>query len=274
MKKLFTIYFTLGVLTLCNAQETKIKGDRDVLSVTKELPKGITTVEVDNGIEVKLVQGETDNYVLTTDRNLVSVIDFTVKDSILTISTNLKITQSKSLEVYLKLQNPKSLILKDDAKIETPGLIQAENFSITAYKSSHLDVNIKSTECQINLLDNSGGEINVDSEQVTLMMKDRTDLKGDFNITNSVITLQDSAEFTPEGKTENLTLTTEGTSDFKGRRFQGKSFDITLNKRSKASVHASDKLNVFAKDKSTVEVYGSPEINVVALSDKAEIVKK
>ncbi|MEH6408113.1 MAG: DUF2807 domain-containing protein [Leeuwenhoekiella sp.] len=274
MKNIIPLCFAIAIISSCAAQETKIKGDKDVLSVTENLPSGINTIQIEEGIEVKLVQAKTDNYVLTTDRNLVSVIDFTVKDSVLTIKTNLKITQSKELEVYLKLENPEHIILKNDAKIETPGLIETDNFSLAAYQSSKFDLNVKTLKSQVTLLDNSGGELNLDGEKITVMMKNRTDLKGDFTVNTAIVNLQESAEFSTDGKTDNLTLTGEDRSEFKGRKFEGDNMNVTLNKHAKATIYARDNLTIFAKDRASIEVYGKPEITVKELSDKAEITKK
>jgi len=275
MKNIFGLGITLALLTTsCGAQQSKIKGDRDVISVNGNLQTGINTIEVDNDIEVELVQAKSNDYVLTTDRNLISVVDFKVKDSVLYISTNMKITNSKKLEVYLKMQNPQNIILKGDSDLKTPGQIEVPYFSATTSSSSQIDLNITSQKTRITLSENAGGEVNTKTQDLEIKMSGRTDLDGKFTATETFLTMADNAEFNPRGKSENLNLTLTGKADYKGDDFDIEEAMITLSDRSNAAISASDKLAVFAQDKATVNVYGKPQINVKALNDDAQINKK
>lgn len=275
MKNIFGLGITLALLTTsCGAQQSKIKGDRDVISVNGNLQTGINTIEVDNGIEVELVQAKSNDYVLTTDRNLISVVDFKVKDSVLHISTNMKITRSKKLEVYLKMQNPQHIILKGDSDLETPGQIEVPYFSATASSSSQIDLNITSKKTRISLSEKAGGEVNTRTQDLEIKMTDRTDLDGKYTANATLLTMADNAEFNPRGKSETLNLALTGKADYKGDDFDIEEAMITLSDRSNAAISASDKLAVSAQDKATINVYGKPEINVKALNDDAQINKK
>ncbi len=274
MKKLLFILATSCLTLSCSSQQ-KIKGDRDVISVNGDLATGINTIEVSNDIKVRLVKANSNDYILTTDRNLVSVVDFNVNDSILSIKTNMKVTGSKEMEVYVKLIDPQHIILHDDAEIRTPGYIETSNFSLNGSSGSRFDLNITSASAKVTLRENSGGELNLKGDHFNLDMTGRTDLEGEFTTTDKYsVTLKDNAEFAPKGKTEYLTLITEGKADFKGRRLTSQEAEATLSSRSNAAVFAQKSLSIFAKDKSKIEVYGSPDVNVKNLGDSAEIVKK
>ncbi|MDP5043596.1 MAG: DUF2807 domain-containing protein, partial [Leeuwenhoekiella sp.] len=82
MKFKLLVLAVTTILTSCSAQN-KIKGDKDVMSIVGKLESGINTVEIGEGIELELAQSPNNSYILTTDRNLVSVIDFKVTDSVL-----------------------------------------------------------------------------------------------------------------------------------------------------------------------------------------------
>ena len=79
MKLKLLMLAVLAVTTSCSAQN-KIKGDKDVMSIVGKLESGINTIEVGEGIELELAQSPNNSYILTTDRNLVTVIDFKVTD--------------------------------------------------------------------------------------------------------------------------------------------------------------------------------------------------
>ena len=275
MKKLVGLGVVCAlILSSCGANKSKIKGDRDVISVNGTLQTGINTIEIDDEIQVELVQAQSNDYILTTDRNLVSVVDFKVTDSVLRISTNMEVTSSKALSVYLKLQNPKHVILKNDSDLETPGQIEVPEFTVTAASSSEIDVNLTTTKSQINLRENAKGQLNIRTEQLEVKMSDRTDLRGKFTAQSAQVTMGGSAEFNPRGKTASLNLALTGKSDYKGDDFDSKSASATLSDRSTAAVSAEESLSVFAQDKAIINVYGKPDISVKALNDDAQINKK
>lgn len=278
MKNLYTYLFTAvlstSLLTSCGSSQEKIKGDKDVISVSEDLPYGINTIEVSNDIEVRIVKAKSDDYILTTDRNLVSVVDFDVRDSILRIKTNMNVTSKREMGVYIKLIDPRHIIIHDDAEVRTPGHIESPAFSVTADKDSKFDLNITAARAKVNMRDNSTGELSLKGDKIALNMSGRTDLKGDFSFKESMFTMKDRAEFTPKGKSELFTLITEAKADFKGRKFEVQEADATLSSSSNATVDVAKALSIFAKDDSKIEIYGNPEVNVKALNDKAEIIKK
>lgn len=275
MKKLVGLGVVCAlILSSCGANKSKIKGDRDVISVNGTLQTGINTIEIDDEIQVELVQAQSNDYILTTDRNLVSVVDFKVTDSVLRISTNMEVTSSKALSVYLKLQNPKHVILKNDSDLETPGQIEVPEFTVTAASSSEIDVNLTTTKSKINLRENARGQLNIRTEQLEVKMSDRTDLRGKFTAESAQVTMGGSAEFNPRGKTASLNLALTGKTDYKGDDFDSKSASATLSDRSTAAVSAEESLSVFAQDKAIINVYGKPDISVKALNDDAQINKK
>ena len=263
----------LGFLTSCSAQK-KIKGDKDVISVNGNLTTGINTVEVGEGIELELAQSNINNYVLTTDRNLTSVIQFEVRDSVLRIMPSMRITRSKELNVYLKLQNPQHIILNDNTKFESPGMINAPDFTITARESSDFKFKLRSEKARFNLSGNANGSATVSTGNLDIKMSGRTDLKGDFDATSSVFTLKDNAEFQPEGKTETLNLTSSDRGDYKGRRFEAEEASLTLSGRTATAINTSENLTLFAQDKANISSYGKGEISINALKDDAAIEKK
>ncbi|WP_442845323.1 GIN domain-containing protein [Leeuwenhoekiella sp. H156] len=273
MKLQIVFAFALGILTSCSAQK-KIKGDKDVISVNGNLTTGINTVEVGEGIELELAQSNINNYVLTTDRNLTSVIQFEVRDSVLRIMPSMRITRSKELHVYLKLQNPQHIILNDDTEFESPGIINVPDFSLTAREDSEFEFKLRSEQTHFNLSGNAKGDVTVSTGKLNVKMNGRTDLQGDFDASESFITLDDNAEFEADGKTKTLNLTSSDRGDYKGRKFEADEASVTLSGRTATAINANDNLTVFAQDKASIESYGKGEISINALKDDAAIEKK
>lgn len=273
MKRHIVFTLALGILTSCSAQK-KMKGDKDVITVNGNLTTGINTVEIGEGVELEMAQSNINNYVLTTDRNLTSVIKFEVHDSVLRIIPSVRITSSKELHVYLKLQNPQHIILNDNTKFESPGMITVPDFSLIAREDSHFELKLKSEQTRFNLSGNAKGDVTVSTGKLDIKMNGRTDLQGDFDASESFITLDDNAEFEPEGKSKMLDLTCSGRGDYKGRKFQTDVATVTLSGRTSSAINVNDDLTVFAQDKASIASYGKGEISINALKDDAVIEKK
>jgi hypothetical protein len=121
MKKVTVLLILLSFSAFSYAQKKpKIKGNKVVTEITKEIYESFNAVEIDDALEVNLVQGSTNSYRLKTDENLLDIIQFSVRDSILKVYSVNKITSSKKLEIDLTVQEIEHLILKNDAKKTRP----------------------------------------------------------------------------------------------------------------------------------------------------------
>lgn len=273
MKRIFLMATVLALITSCSAQN-KVKGDRDVISVNGTLKTGINTVEIGDDFELELVQSTSNEYTLTTDRNLTTVIDFQVKDSVLIIRPTSKITNSKEMKVYLKLQNPQHIILKGNAELESNGMINVPNFTLTARESSRFDFKLKSGKVWLNLSGKARGESVISTGNLDIKMTDRTGFKGDFDATNTKVNLSDNSELQVKGKTDHLDLTGANSAGYKGRKFEADDANVTLSGRTSTEIYTKDNLDVYAQDKASVESYGKGEISMNALKGDASITKK
>ena len=273
--KYYTHLLLIALVTLsaCSAQN-KIKGDKDVVALNGNLTTGINTVEIGKGIEVELAQSDINTYVLTTDRNLSSVIKFEVKDSVLHIYPNMRISSSKALHVYLKLQNPQHIILNDGTKFKVPGILNVPDFSLTARESSDFDFKLNSKKARLALSGNAAGDVVISTAALEVKMTGRSKLEGDFNATKSTVTLANKAEYKANGSTEILNLTSSDRGTYKGRRFEAENANVVLSGRTATAINTKVNLTVYALDKAKITSYGKGEISIDALKNDAAIEKK
>jgi hypothetical protein len=89
--------------------------------------------------------------VLTTDKNLAEVVSIEVKKGVLKLYTTSKITGSKKLEIVLSVKEISTIILNDDAELETQGTLSSDLFSLTGNQSAKFDLDIESKDASINL---------------------------------------------------------------------------------------------------------------------------
>ncbi len=275
MRKVLSLIVFLGLTTACMAQRPeKIKGDKDVISVTNSIDEEFHVLEVNNNLKVTVAQSNRNSYVLTTDKNLAKVVNFDVQNGVLKIHTTAKITGSKKLEVFLSVKEISELILNDDAEVESQGELSSEMFSLLGKESSKFDLDLKTENTSIILSKNSGGKLNLKSKEVTVNLGDRTDLKGKINADNLSVQLSKSAQMDMDGKVNTAMFNINGTADLKTKKMKTTNATLNASNNTDIYMHVTKDLVIDAKGKSKVFVYGNPKIEVKGLTDKSSIIKK
>lgn len=264
----------LGTLSSCVAQKKeKISGDRDVISVTHTIDQAFNGVSIGDEFEVKIKQSQRNSYILTADKNLVDIVTFEVRDSILHIATTQRITSSKRLEIYLNIEKIDHIELKNKVELKSDGRLETDHMTVSGYDSSEFELDILAKSIGINLHGKSNGELEGKVEKLDIFMNDRTDLDAEFETTETVINLQKHAELSLKGEADNAVVNLADDTQLKAKDFDIETATITLIENTEADLRVSETLTVFAKDKSVLNSYGKPELKTT-LSDKVTLNKK
>ena len=275
MKKLLIFLLATGLCTLSYAQKKpKIKGNKDVTQVIGDIPEDFNALEIDDGLKVNISQGVENSYSLNIDSNLAQVIQFFVVDSILKVYTTNKIVSSKKLEITLSVKGLEHLILKNDAEVIGEGPFNSERFYVSGYNSSRMDLDIRAEDVTITLHRNAGGKISVTSENTTIVMSDRTDLKAYAVCDNIRVTVNNSADLDLDGDAEYAAFNLKESSTLNARKMRVSSVDLYTSNKSDVYVNATKTLEVYAKGSSNVYVYGNPKLEIKGFTDKSKIIKR
>ena len=269
----------LTILLLCsffiNAQKkAKVKGNKIVTEVTKDILETFNAIEIDDNLEVNLRQGNQNGYFLMADENLIDIVQFKVKDSILKIFTTNKIVSSKKLEITLTVNEIEHIILKNDAKLTGEGELSSEKLYLSAYNSSKFELHIKADDVTVTLHRNAGGKLRIKSENTTFLVTDRTDLKASVVSDKVRATLTKKSQLKLEGDSNYAAYNLKDNSKLDGKTMKVTSADLYTSNTSDVHVYASRNLELYAQGKSNVYVYGSPKMEIKGLTDKSKIIKK
>ena len=269
----------LTILLLCsffiNAQKkAKVKGNKIVTEVTKDIFETFNAIEIDDNLEVNLRQGNQNGYFLMADENLIDIVQFKVKDSILKIFTTNKIVSSKKLEITLTVNEIEHIILKNDAKLTGEGELSSEKLYLSAYNSSKFELHIKADDVTVTLHRNAGGKLRIKSENTTFLVTDRTDLKASVVSDKVRATLTKKSQLKLEGDSNYAAYNLKDNSKLDGKTMKVTSADLYTSNTSDVHVYASRNLELYAQGKSNVYVYGSPKMEIKGLTDKSKIIKK
>ncbi|WP_027392450.1 GIN domain-containing protein [Aquimarina latercula] len=275
MKKITILIVLLSITTITFGQKKpKIKGNKVVTELNKEILENFNAIEIDDALEVNLTQTGENSYFITTDENLLDIVQFSVKDSILKIYTTNRIVSSKKLEISLNVKEIKHLILKNDAKVEGKGRLTSDKLYLSGYNSSRFDLDIKADDVIITLQRDAGGKIKVKSKNTTIIMNDRTDLKAYVVADKTRVTQTKSSELSLDGDSGFATFNLKDSAKLEAKKMKVSSVDLYTSNSSDVYVYASKNLELYAQGKSNVYVYGNPKVEVKGLTDKSKIIKK
>ncbi|MEN3324012.1 head GIN domain-containing protein [Mariniflexile soesokkakense] len=271
-----TLIIVLAVLLTLNSnaqKKQKIKGNREVIEVYDNL-NAFNEIEIADDLEVNIMQTLSEGYRLKADSNLISSIKFEVVDSVLKIYTSNKITSSKSLEIYVTCKELNKITLKNDAELNGQNNINGTDLTLLCLDNSEFDLDINSTMFSLQLNSSTKGKLNLKSVTSTMALNDNSSLKASLSIDDFDLILSKKADMNIEGNCDNLNLITSGSVNVKAKNLLVTNAKINASNSSDIYVYASKYLSLYAKDRSYVYVYGSPEINVEGLNDKSQIIKK
>lgn len=268
---LIIIFFTLSITA---QKKQKIKGNKEVSLLLNEIPYSFNAVEINDNLEINLIQGSSSGYSLNADSNLHAVIQFVVIDSILKVFTTDQIVSSKKLEIDLTVKDLEHLIVKNDSKVKGEGRITSEKFYLSGYNGARIDLDISADDVTVTLQRDAGGKIKVKSENTTIIMNDRTDLKADVVADKVRVTLNNTADLDLSGDADYAAFNLKKSANLNARKMKVSSADLYTSNSSDVYVNATKNLEVYAQGKSNIYVYGNPEIQIKGLTDKSKIIKK
>lgn len=275
MKKTLIFLFAIGLCSFSYAQKKpKVKGNKEVTQVIRQIPEDFNALEIDDGLKINISQGVENGYVLNVDSNLVDVLQFFVVDSILKVYTTNRIVSSKKLEITMTVKGLEHLILKNDADITGEGPFNSARFYISGYNSSRMDLDIRAEDVTVALHRNAGGKLRITSENTTILMNDRTDLKTYAICDNIRVTVNNSADLDLEGDANYAAFNLKQSSTLNARKMKVRSADLYTSNSSDVYVNATKNLEVYAQGSSNVYVYGNPKLEIKGFTDRSKIIKR
>ena len=275
MKK-YTILLLLSIFSIVTfaQKKEKIKGDRNVTTVTNGFDKGFTAIEVFDNLKVTLTKSLQNSYTLTTDENLHDVIQFTINEGVLKIYTTSNIVKSKKLDITLSLYNLESIFLKDDAELKMDKVFDSNTITINAQNSSQFDIETKASQATITMLNDAKGKLKLHADQIAITMADKTNLDADINTDNTNASLSSSAKLRLDGNSDKVLFTTIDSSELDAKRLKVSSANVNTKDKSELHIDARKNLAIDARDKSKIFVYSEPKIDIKKFTDRAEIIKR
>lgn len=275
MKKI-TLILLLSIVSMASfsQKKEKIKGDKNVATLSKSFDKVFTAVEISDDLKVKLTNSSINGYTLTADNNLHEVIMFEVIEGKLKIYTTSNIVSSKKLEITLNLNNLEYIFLKDDAELKGDKVFESSAITIDAQNSSKFDLELKSKQATITLQSGAKGKLKLRGDNIAITMSDKANLHADINVKETSTSLTSSAKLRLDGSSDKASFTMTDSSELDAKRLKVSTADVNTTKSSELHIDARKNLSIQARDKSKIFIYSEPKIEIKKFADKVELIKR
>lgn len=274
MKKIVLVLVLLVCVTNVFAQKkAKLKGNKVVTDVFNTL-EGFNAIDIGDNLKVTISQGGNNGYHLMTDENLVSDINFMVIDSVLKIYTTSNIVSKKKLEIELTVKEISNITLRDDVKLTCISKIYAKNLTFAAFDDAEFNLDLNADNAYFRLAKSVSGEINLTGEKAVMMLDENAFMKGNVVLDELELKMTNRSDMDLTGEITDFKFIGSDSGTLKGKDLKTTNSNVSLSESSMLHIYTGKNLNIYAKDKGKIYVYGKPEIIVEGLNDKAEIIKR
>jgi len=251
----------------------KIKGSK-VVTLSEITLDSITTIELFKNIDLTLKKSDNVRFAIYGDDNLHDVVDLDLDEGKLSISLLRRITSKKKFELTLYINTLSKIILNDDSTLITNDYFDAEELSIVLNNKSELIGLFDADAIIYESNDISKSEINFKAQTINYKLNDRSKIKG---ISNSEITKINSLGknmVTLTGKSDETYIIAAETSNLKLVNFISNVTEIKAEDKAIVYTFTKEDLSIYAKDASSIYIYGNSDIDLIEFKNSASIYKK
>lgn len=272
MKKLLLFLVLLSTCMVQAQRKPKIKGNRSVVEVHKELPP-FNAIELVDNLEIFLQKSSNEGYSINADDNLVDVLKFKVKDSTLIITAFYKITSKKKLDITINYTELRGITLHD-GKINMKDVISSDELYVNTFGASRLELNATAAFININMEDMSSGDFNLASDSLNITLKDRIDVRiysvGDSNAIN----MYKNTTARMEGTTDSFYVNLFGSANLKAEKLEATTVHAVLEESPTARLYALKSLELSSKGSSKTYFYGDGKVVMLDFLDTSQLHKE
>ncbi len=272
MKKLLLLLVLLSTCMVHAQRKPKIKGNKSVVEVHKELPP-FNAIELVDDLEIFLQKSSNEGYSINADDNLIDVLKFKVKDSTLIISAFYKITGKKKLDITINYTELKAITLHD-GKINMKDVISSDELYVNTFGASRLELNATAAVMDINMEGMSSGDFNLASDSLNITLKDRIDVRIYSVGKNNTINMYKNASAKMEGTTDSFQVNLFGSANLKAEKLEATSVYAILEESPTARLYASENLELSSKGSSKTYFYGDGKIVILDFLDTSQLRKE
>ncbi|WP_186439103.1 GIN domain-containing protein [Dokdonia sp. Hel_I_63] len=277
MKKLYMKSIAIAVLmfvtTAVSAQRERVKGSRNVKDVSEVL-RPFTDIKVTDGLEVTLIADSQPSYELEMDDNLIELISFDVRDSVLLVSARKDIRSAKRLNITVRFVTLNSVSLDAKSKVKAQSVLKSDFFRGSFLDDSQFEGEIKAKQATITANSNSKIEMDYMGDDLTMNVTDNAFAKADINTKKFTLSASGRSELELKGNAQTVSLDLNDNAECKAETFNTDVININATGSSTTIVTADQEIIVDLDEKAELHVYGEPKLMIERFTGTSKILKK
>jgi hypothetical protein len=136
------------LLSSCN-MNFGVRGDGNVQTAQRNLNGSYDEIEVSQGLDVYLTQGDVESISVQADENLHDIIKTKIEDNVLKIYTKDNISYSEAQKVMVSFKNVSKITATSGSDVYSTNTIDTETIRLVSSSGSDmkLDINAQSIDC-------------------------------------------------------------------------------------------------------------------------------
>jgi hypothetical protein len=275
MKKYIAILLLLLSTAIITAQKKEtIKGSKKVTIEQREIGN-FHGLEVDDNIEVYLERGEVASLKIEADDNLHDIITVDLQDNTLRIYTTKEAIRYRKLMVKITYSKDlNSVTSRNDVTINAIQQVLLDSISFRSFDDSKLFLNVNVKDFLLQSNDESKVELNLKSETSKIVLSKDATLKSLIITGEFACDLYQKSTANIEGSTTNAVFRLDSNSHLIANKLTVKNIDLTSEGYSNSAVYAETSIIISASDKSEIQLFGEPKIEMRKFVDEAQLLKK
>ena len=273
MKYIIPVILFLLSFQMYSQRKPKIKGNKNVTEVREELPP-FNAIELNDDLEIFLQKSPTSGYTISADDNLIDVLKFKVVDSTLIITSFYKIVSKKKLDITINYKELESITLKDGKMMTKDDIVSAGKLYVNVLGFSKLELNANAPLMNITMEGNSTGNFNLDSDSLTIALKDRADVRIYSVSEKNIMEMHQNASAQIEGTTDTLQVNLFGNASLRAEKLEAATVKAHLEESPSAKIYAFKDIELSSKGSSKTYLYGNPKIAILEFLDTSVLFKK
>lgn len=279
IKKILSIVL-IALFTSSTFAQDKIKGNKIVTTVETEV-NSFNKIIVGEKFNISFKKDDVASVEIKTDENLHDIINFSVKDSVLTFKTSKRITSSKKMEITVRYTDVlKEIELNDDAELNSVNTI--DNIGILLKINDNAKANLNLKNYSFKLINNNNprlklstkSRLNIESKLVDLELNESSKTEALITCDSLQVNMYQRADAKIEGDVTYMKANTINSTNFIGKNLSVSNCDLITEDSSDFTIQVSDDFTIEASGTSEVTIYGNPNIMLNKFSDSAKLYKK
>jgi len=254
-------------------RKPKIKGNRNVVIVEDVLPD-FSSIELKDDLDITLQQADEPGYFIEADDNLIDILKFKVSGNTLEISSFYKVTAKKKMDVIIRFKELDAITLNEGKLVSKEKISAYDSFEINTYNNSKLELLAEAPVTTITMEGNSSGNLNIESDSVSIILKDRIDARIYAVSQTNTVEMHRNASVRMEGTTDELNLELLDSSNFKGSKLQSDVALVDISGSANAKVDATSELELTSRGSAKTHVHGNGKITLVEFLDTSQLHKE